>query len=132
MLRRARPCGVLLIEVLVSLVILTVSLVGILQGLLLAAHAVAATDDRSQAEALVQAQAGALQLQLLTTGELAAPGSGGRFPPPHDRFRWELLTHETGANGAAHHVALAVAWHRGRREGRETVAWDCWIPPAAP
>lgn len=131
MTRSRRRRGFSLIEVLVSLVILTASLIGILQGLVLAARAVAANTDRQQALALLAAQASTVRLGLLTDGALPAAAAGS-FAPPHDAFRWELVAHAEAAHGAAHHVELAVAWRRGQRQRREIAAWDCWIPGAVP
>lgn len=131
MKRRNAIGGFTLIEVLIAVVVLSVGIVLVLQGL----HgALAAWDggvERMRSAMLVQEKLEHWRLAARVTGEIPA-GERGGFEPPFTDYRWQIDSETIALPGAAPqpgvlHELLCTVWREGR-ERTFAVATRVYLP----
>lgn len=113
-----RTGGFTLIEVLIAVVVLSVGIVLVLQGM----HgALAAWDggvERMRSAMLVQEKLEQLRLAVQVAGEVPSSGRG-RFEPPFADYRWQVERETVALPGMAPgsgvlHELLCTVWREGR------------------
>jgi prepilin-type N-terminal cleavage/methylation domain-containing protein len=80
--------GFTLIEVLIAVVILSVGIVAILQGMQTGMAALDEAVDKTRSAALIASRFSALQQMALSGQDFMAQDSQGNFEAPFDNYRW--------------------------------------------
>ena len=103
--------GLTLIEVLVSVVILSAGAVVLTQSLANAAHAQAVTESRMQAYLLAASKMGDLEL-IAARGEVVPAQTEGTIRVGGDAFRWSTIASAPN-DDFVQTVRLQIAWQQG-------------------
>jgi prepilin-type N-terminal cleavage/methylation domain-containing protein len=118
--------GLTLVEVLISVAILSVGAVLILQALARGAYALTLAKSRATAYAFAAAKLEDLELAA-SQGVTAA--ASGEFGPARERFAWRIDTAPLEDTLALQQLTLTVSWRQGRHEHASSVTTIQRAPP---
>ncbi len=117
LITRKNKNGLLLFEVMLTLVILSIGLTLILHSFSASLNASKIAQDYTVASLLIEDK----MWEWENTGEIAANlNQEGRFPQPNQKFNWHLETKDKPIqeqSGKLNEVKLTVWWKEGRRKG---------------
>lgn len=113
--------GLLLFEVMLTLIILSVGLTLILRSFSTSLNASKIAQNYTTAALLIEHK----MWELENAGSIATDLSQeGQFPEPHQKFNWRLETKDKPVQdqaGKLNEVELSVWWQEGKRKGRTFV-----------
>lgn len=105
------PSGLTLVEVLVSIVILSTGAVLVVQGLARVSYAQMVAEQRTHAYLFALSKMAELEMAM-QEGPLAEHDDGS-FRIGEQAFHWEVTSAEVAGAEEARAVSLEVAWHHG-------------------
>ena len=126
--RRGRPAGLLLAEVLMSVVLLASGAVLLMQGLARIAHGVSVGEQRSAAYLFALSKMTDLELQL-RAGRRLEPSDAGQFRVQDRAFTWHISATSTGEDPDVQAVTLTVTWPTGQDTSEQQLATLLRAPP---
>lgn len=96
-----KQSGFSLIEVLIAVVILSVGIVGILQGMYSAVGVLDAAVDKTRASMLVRSRFSVARQAALDMQDLSGLTSNGEFEKPYEQYRWRMQVEDVQLSGGA-------------------------------
>jgi len=102
---KARNAGFTLVELLVTLIILSTGIVLVLQAFQTSAIALSESRDAMRADLLIRRKMDAL---MVDAG--ADSGDSGGFPPPYDRYRWKASRRDIEQDGYSIDLVTVSVW----------------------
>ena len=121
--------GLTLIEVLVSVAILSAGAVVLTQSLANAAHAQAIAESRMQAYLLAASKLGELEL-IAARGEVVPAQAEGTIRVGGEAFGWSISA-SAPDEALAQAVTLRISWHHGSREHAQQLETMVRLPESA-
>ena len=119
-----------LIEVIVAVVILFGGVIAVVRCYSLAVEAMSVARERLEADAILNAQMGEMELALLTAGR--ARNGGGTVPAGDRTYGWDLRVAPRGGGDSLElSIVTGQAWRAGRG-AREPQALVTWIREQSP
>ena len=123
--------GLTLVEVLVSLVILSVGAVTILQAMVRISHAQALATYQSKAYLFALSKLGDVEVAFREGKDVEASDTGTVRMGEH-AFQWELVATPLVKESLVRVVSLAVRWRAGTRAFQRRFETQLRLPPLAP
>ena len=117
--------GLTLIEVLVSVVILSFGAVAIMQGLARAAYAASMSEQQTAAHILALSKMSDLEL-MVRRSEPLKPQDSGDVRVGVQTYRWEILAQPVSEESNLQRVSLLVSWSVGARNYAHQIV--TWLP----
>ncbi len=124
---KIRNCGLTLVELLISVAILSVAVVLILQALLRGAYALTVAEHRFKAYTFAVAKLADLEM----TPAIDPEKTKGEFTMGRSRFDWSVAVQEDPQNATLNLVTLTVGWQQGRKTYETAISFLKPIPPPA-
>jgi Tfp pilus assembly protein PilV len=124
LISRRNKKGILLFEVMLTVIILSVGLTLILRSFSTSLNAVKSAQHYTTASLLIEDKMWELENKGTIDADL---DEEGQFPEPHQKFNWHLTTKDKiiqAQSSKINEVKLIVYWQEGKRKG-STSATTC-------